>query len=83
MALRRLLRTKMLLKGDTRSGIRDRLLFIRTGEALCDKSGQNNLRCQRWLRRLSPEKPDEKPPQSAVVQDIEVTLAAYRQVKGK
>jgi hypothetical protein len=70
-ALRKLLATKMCFKGDTRSGVRDRLLFIKTGKSLRDKLGRTYL----WRLTSETEKPA---PANPVLRDTEIEAALKR-----
>jgi len=77
-SLRKLLRTKQYIGGNTRASIRDRLLVIKTGESLGDNIGRKYI----WIN--PPDQTERQPlpeQESSTVRDIEEFLTRYREEK--
>jgi hypothetical protein len=74
-ALRKLAKTKMAISGATKSGIAERLFFIKTNRALVDSCGR------KWLYRVEPDASHPAQPEqiSPVAQGIEEFLASQKE----
>jgi hypothetical protein len=75
--LRALLKTKRFITPQTKAAVRERILFLATGESLKDSCNR------RWLGRVSEsgedhEQSQPEQPASPIVLEIEETLRKYR-----